>query len=45
VFEIVASPESVPNTGSLPETPRSICPSVPRLKVLKGPVPEPTTRP
>ncbi len=45
VFEIVASPDILPNIGSDPETPRRICPSVPRLKVLKGAVPEPTNKP
>jgi len=45
VFEIVASPDILPNIGSDPETPRRICPSVPRPKVLNGLVPDPITRP
>jgi len=39
------SPDSVTNEGSLPVCPIRICPSVPRPKVLKASVPEPTTIP
>jgi len=45
VFEIVASPDMVPKIGSLSVTPRRICPSIPGVSTVTGPVPEPTSIP
>jgi hypothetical protein len=39
------SPDRLVNDGSEPVCPIKSCPSVPRPRFLKGPVPEPTTIP